>query len=39
MSLLIPNAPDLSSEDEAFIASAYERACDDLVDEHGYTPQ
>jgi hypothetical protein len=38
VSVLIPNAPDLTSEDEARIKSAYEQACVALVAEHRYPP-
>lgn len=39
MSLLIPCAPDLNDKDQALIASAYERACDQLVEQHGYSSE
>jgi len=38
MSLIFPNASDLSFDDLAKLADAYELACDELVEKHGYSP-
>ena len=37
MSLLFPNALDLSSDDHEFLAAAYEKVCDELVANHDFT--
>lgn len=38
-SLLFPDATDLSDEDHAKLAEAYELACDELVGELGYSSE
>jgi hypothetical protein len=39
MSLLFPNSRELSEEDNALLADAYELACDELVEDYAYSPQ
>jgi hypothetical protein len=38
-SLLFPSAADLTADEHAKLAEAYELACDELVDEYGYSPE
>lgn len=38
-SLLFPQATDLTIDEHLTLAEAYERACDQLVEKNGFTPE